>query len=258
MNDRRLGMAVRARRHRRGWRLVDLAAAAGVGATACSLFERGFVARLSIPIARSIAGAVDLPLDWDVGWRRQEIDRLLDEDHSALAGLVTRRLERWGWVVRSEVSFNRYGDRGRIDLLAYQPMPRTLLVIEIKTAIVDGQALVGGLDVKARVAGHVAREMGWDPLIIAPALIISDGTTARRRVARLEPLLNRYTLRGKAALAWLREPIGSPTGLLMLSQLPANAGSDVRRAGRRRVRLQSSKLRSVKPPPTPKSSSMPS
>lgn len=258
MNDRRLGIAVRAKRHRRGWRLADLAAAAGVGATACSLLERGFVARLSIATARAIAGAVDLPLEWDVGWRRQEIDRLLDADHSALAGLVSRRLERCGWLVRTEVSFNHYGDRGRIDLLAYHPVQRVVLVIEIKTAIVDGQALVGGLDVKTRVAGHVAREMGWDPLAIVPALIILDGTTARRHVAKLDALLNRYALRGSAALAWLREPTGSPTGLIMLTRLPDNAGSDVRRAGRRRVRLQASKPRSTKLVPTPNSSSMPS
>ncbi|MDQ3346114.1 MAG: helix-turn-helix domain-containing protein, partial [Chloroflexota bacterium] len=74
MDDRRLGHAIRARRHRRGWRLVDLATAAGVGPSMCSLLEGGHVDRLTVRTARAIAAAVDLPLGWDVGWQRQEID----------------------------------------------------------------------------------------------------------------------------------------------------------------------------------------
>lgn len=62
MDDRRLGAAVRARRHQRGWRLVDLASAAGVGAGVCGLLERGQVVRLSVRTARAIVEAVGLPL----------------------------------------------------------------------------------------------------------------------------------------------------------------------------------------------------
>jgi len=245
MDDRRLGQAVRARRHQRGWRLVDLAAVAGVGATACSLMERGYVSRLTVRSARAIASAVDLPLAWDVGWQRQEIDRLLDADHSALASRLALRLRRWGWIVRTEVSFNRYGDRGRIDLLAYHPLCKVLLVVEIKTAIVDAQDLLGGLDTKARVAPHVGRELGWQPRSTVPAIVFADGTTTRRHVTRLAPLFGQYGLRGHAAVAWLREPSGSPSGLLILSKLPDNAGSDVRRAGRRRVRVREPRPRSA-------------
>ena len=89
-------MAVRARRHRRGWRLIDLATAAGVGATACSDLERGRAGEMSVRAVRSICEAVELPVSWDVGWQRQLVDRLLDADHSTLAALVTRRLEGLG------------------------------------------------------------------------------------------------------------------------------------------------------------------
>jgi transcriptional regulator with XRE-family HTH domain len=238
MDDRRLGIAVRARRHRRGWRLVDLAEAAGVGPTVCSLLEGGHAMRLSVRTVRAVAAAVDLHVGWDLGWQRQEIDRLLDADHSALAALWSRRLERAGWTVCPEVSFNRYGDRGRIDLLAHHPVHRVLLVIEIKTTIVDAQALLGALDVKARVAPFAARDLGWRPRITVPALVISEGTTARRHVKALGPLFTRFALRGHAADAWLRHPAGSPTGLLTFTKLPSVAGVDARRAGRRRVRLR--------------------
>jgi len=237
-------MAVRARRHQRGWRLADLAVVAGVGATACSVLERGGAGRLSVRIARAIAGAVDLPLGWDIGWQRSEVDRLLDADHAALAARLTRRLEALGWTVRAEVSFNQYGDRGRIDLLAFHPSERILLVIEVKTAIVDAQTMLGSLDMKARVASAVARELGWKARLVVPALVVLDGSTARRHLRGIDPLLGRYNLRGRGALDWLREPFaGRPTGLVFLTKLPNDGGRDVRKAGRRRVRVREPKSR---------------
>ena len=244
MDDRRLGQAVRARRHRRGWRLIDLAARAGVGPSVCSLLETGHAARLSIRTARSIARAVDLDVRWDIGWQRQEVDRLLDADHSALAAVWSRRLEGLGWTVRNEVSFNRYGDRGRIDLLAYHPVARVLLVIEIKTLIVDAQALLGGLDVKTRVARFVVPDLGWNPRLIVPALIVSEGSTARRHIEALGPLFARFSVRGHAVSPWLRNPVGSPTGLLTFTNLSSTDGVDARRAGRRRVRHREADPRS--------------
>jgi hypothetical protein len=136
----------------------------------------------------------------------------------------------------SEVSFNRYGDRGRIDLRAHHTCHQDLLVIEIKTAIVDAQALLGGLDVKARNAPFVARELGWRPRLTVPALVISEGTTARRHVEALAPLFSRFALRGHPCASWLRHPVGRPTGLLTFTKLPSTDGVDARRAGRRRVR----------------------
>jgi transcriptional regulator with XRE-family HTH domain len=245
MNDRRLGRVVRTRRHRRGWRLVDLAARARVGPGVCSLLERGYAGRLTVRTARAIAAAVDLPLDWDIGWQRQEIDRLLDADHATLIAAWVRRLEALGWVVRTEVSFNHYGDRGRIDVVAFHPDHRVLLVVEVKTALVDAQDTLGTLDVKARVAPIVARDLGWRPRLVVPAFVIAEGTTARRQVARLEPLFGRYALRGHAAASWLRDPAsGTPTGLLVFTKLPSGIGIDRRRAGRRRVRLRGTDSRS--------------
>ena len=237
MDDRRLGMAVRARRHQRGWRLIDLAASAGVGPGVCGLLERGRVAKLSVRTARAIAGALDLPLGWDIGWQRQELDRLLDADHSALAAQIVRELESAAWSTRSEVSFNHFGDRGRIDILAWHPPTRILLVIEIKTALVDAQDLLGGLDVKARVAPVALREIGWQqPVAVVPVIVLADGSTVRRQIQRLEPLLSRYGLRGRETSAWLRRPAVGPSGLLVFKKLPLRNGVDRRRAGRRRIR----------------------
>jgi len=232
-------MAVRARRHRRGWRLVDLAAAAGVGTGVCGLLERGHVGRLSVRTARAIAAAVELPLTWDVGWQRIEVDRLLDADHAALCAAIAAALTADGWEVRSEVSFNHFGDRGRIDLLAWHPAERILLVVEVKTVLVDAQQTLGSLDVKTRVAKHVVADLGWPaPLRVVPAIIIAEGRTARRHVERLEALFARFACRGAAARTWLRSPsaAGAVSGILRFVPLPSGNGVDRRRAGRRRVR----------------------
>jgi transcriptional regulator with XRE-family HTH domain len=242
MDDRRLGMAVRARRHRRGWRLVDLALAAGVGAGVCGLLERGHVDRLSVRTARAILRALDLPLGWDLGWHRTDIDRLFDEDHAALAASFVLWLGLAGWVTRTEVSFNRYGERGRIDILAFEPRSRVLLVVEVKTVIVDLQDLLGTLDMKARVAASIGT---WGrPSAVVPAIVVLEGTTARRRFAGVAPLFDRYDLRGRSALRWLRQPVPGPSGLLLLRELPYGNGVDRRRAGRRRVRSSAPNPRS--------------
>lgn len=201
---------------------------------------------MSVRAVRSICDAVDLPVRWDIGWRRQEIDRLLDHDHATLASLVVRRLQRWGWTVRVEVSFNHYGDRGRIDVLACHPTG-ALLAGELKTLIADGQDLLGGLDIKARVALSVARELGWDGRFVVPAIIVAGSTTNRRRVRHMDPLLGRYALRGHDALSWLRNPAAHSSGLLLLVKLPDSVGTDARRAGRRRVRRRKPNSRSDRP-----------
>lgn len=199
---------------------------------------------MTVATVRAIAAAVDLPLGWDIGWQRQVVDRLLDADHATLGARLAERLARWGWVVRSEVSFNHFGDRGRIDILAYHPVHRALLVVELKTMIIDGQDLLGGLDVKARVAPRVAAELGWSVRAVVPAIVVTDSTTSRRRLTQLGALLARYAVRGHQAVAWLKSPVGSPTGLLLVTKVPDNAGRDVRRAGRRRVRVRAARSRS--------------
>ncbi len=76
-------------------------------------------------------------------WRGPELDRLLDEDHAALEAGWTRRLARWGWETWPEVSYSRYGERGRIDLVGWHPAAGMLLIIECKTVLGDAQATLG-------------------------------------------------------------------------------------------------------------------
>jgi transcriptional regulator with XRE-family HTH domain len=242
VNDAELGGVVRALRHRRGWRQADLAGRAGVSASLIGLLERGHAEALSVRGVRRIASALDVRLGWDAGYRGAELARLRDADHARLAELLTRRLEEFDWTVVPEVSFNHFGDRGRVDLLAFHPSTQTLLVIEIKTVIAEIQALLGTLHVKERVAPNVARSLRWTATRAIPCLIVADSTTNRRHLAAHARLFARLNLRGKGAVAWLRRPDGAPDGLLLFVKLPDRIGADVRRAGRQRVRLSTAPL----------------
>ena len=75
------------------------------------------------------------------------------------------------WVTAPEVTFAIYGERGAIDILAWHAPTRSLLVIELKTEIVDVQETVGTLDRKRRLAAKVAAERGWAPASISAWLL---------------------------------------------------------------------------------------
>lgn len=238
MNDGELGGIVRALRHRRGWRQSDLARKADVSASLVGVLERGHAETLSVRSLRRIGSALDLRLGWDAGYRGAELARLRDAGHAQLAEWLTRQLEAFAWTVVPEASFNHYGDRGRIDLLALHPATRSLVVVEVKTVIAEIQDLLGTLNTKERVAPTVAQSLGWRAAGAVPFLLVADGTTNRRRLADHSRLFARFGLRGRGALAWIRQPSGTPSGLLLLTKLPDRSGVGLRRAGRQRVRVQ--------------------
>lgn len=207
--------------------------------------EAGHVGALTIDSLRSIAAALGAEVAIEVRYRGAELDRLLDAGHARLQERWKRRLEGYGWTVWVEVSFNRYGERGRVDLLAWHPHAGVALVIELKTVIADLQSLLGGLDVKARLAPHVLAPLGVRHAVsVVPALVITDTSTNRRRIRAHLSLFDRYALRGRAALAWLRAPTPTRAGVLVISAPPEVAHRDLRQAGRQRVRRASAHSRS--------------
>lgn len=234
MNAERLGRLARTLRIRAGLVQAELAARAGVGRRAVSMLECGHARQLQLGTIERILGAVDGRLDLRLLWNGPELDRLLDAAHSSLAAAVKRRLEGWGWLVRVEVSYSRYGERGRIDLLGFHPPTRMLLVIELKTELVDVQSLLGSLDAKARLAMHVSEQFGWNPRSVVPAIVFVEHRTTREHLERLAPLFERFALRGRAAMTWTRRPDGVPTGLLWFVTVPQGSRPQRRQRVRRR------------------------
>jgi HTH-type transcriptional regulator / antitoxin HipB len=211
VDDQRVGSTIRAVRIRRGWRQIDVARAAGVSASLVSRLERGRLGNVPLDTIRRVMAAIDVRLDLLPRWRGGELDRLLNAKHSALHEDVARWLARRypEWVVAAEVSFSIDGDRGIVDILAWHSARRALLVIELKTDIVDVNELLGTHDRKRRLARRIARERGWPAEIVASALIVLDGRTNRRRIEAHESMIrNNLPDDGRRLRAWLDNPSG--------------------------------------------------
>jgi transcriptional regulator with XRE-family HTH domain len=223
--------ALRTLRRRRGWRQADLGRRAGFSRDVVQRIESGELAGVTIGAASRVAEAIGATLLVELRWHGADLDRLIDGLHAALVRAIAVRLERLGWIVYVEMSFNHFGDRGRCDLVAWHPRTSTLLIVEAKTRIGDVQETLGRLDVKQRLGGEIARQLGLRrPATIATALVLTENGANRRVVRDFEPLFRRFSARGRGAVAWIRQPTQGTSGLLWFESPDAASSRTVRTA----------------------------
>ena len=249
VSDQRLGSAIRQVRVRRGWRQSDLARRSGVGQATISRIERGHLGTLTLDRLRAIGATLDIRVDVLGRWRAGDLDRLLNSGHSGLHESVARAFRDLPeWISSPEVSFSIYGERGVIDILAWHPRLRALLVIELKTDIADVNEFVGTADKKRRLAIDVARERGWiardDPSpTVSLWVIVAGSRTNRRRVAEHAAMLRAaLPTDGRSIGAWLKEPSRPVAALSMWPDIRRGTIGPVRgpiRGPIRRVRARS-------------------
>lgn len=211
MDDLRFGQAVRRIRLRSAISQEELGGRAHVSRTTVSRLEHGRLDTLSLATLRRIAAALEIRVDLVPRWRGGELDRVLNAAHAALHEQVARDFERRpAWTLRPEVSFAIFGERGVIDVVAYHAARDALLVIELKTVIVDINELIGTLDRKRRLAPRIAAELGWPVTKAASTsawVIVAEGRTNRRRVAAHRAVLRAaFPSDGRAIEGWLADP----------------------------------------------------
>jgi DNA-binding XRE family transcriptional regulator len=248
MDDQRLGMALRAARLRRGWTQAEVARRAGVSAATVSRVERGFLGRLSLAVLRAVGAVVEVSVRIEARSRAGDVDRLLDGPHAGLVGAVVRVLTACGWEPVPEVSFSVFGERGVVDLVAWHAATRTLLLIEVKTRLVEVGDLLAQLGRRQRLGRSIAGDLGRVPARIASLLVIEDTRTNRRDLARHRDLIAAaLPSDGRTVAAVLRDPASAPGfvgGRLFLTSLPAG---NVRRDARRVSRARPARSRSSRP-----------
>jgi transcriptional regulator with XRE-family HTH domain len=215
VRDEQVGAAIRAVRQRRGWRQRDVAAAAGVSQGVVSFVERGQLERVSLAALRSVGAALDVALPVTPRWRGGELDRLLDAAHARLVEHVTSTLAASRWVVVVEYSFNHFGDRGSVDVLAWRARGEALLLVEVKSRLVDLQALMLSGGRKLRVVPDLlARERGWRARCVGTVVAMPGTRFNRDAVERHAATFGAaYPARSRDVRAWLREPEGPMRGL---------------------------------------------
>jgi transcriptional regulator with XRE-family HTH domain len=228
MEDVQVGSVIRAVRIRRGLRQSEVAALAGVSGSTVSLVERGLLEGLTVRSLRRVAAAVGVWLPFGPRWRGAELAKLLDEKHALMVRDVVARASALGWQVLPEHTFSWRGERGSIDVLGWLPAQRALLVVEVKTRIVDLQDLLSTLDRKRRLAPLVAQELGWQATVVGAVLALPDETWARNVLARFEPLFGAaLPVRNVEIRAWLSRADGPIRGVWFL---PSSTTSSTRRS----------------------------
>lgn len=219
MNDDRAGRLIASVRRYLGLRQVDVAGAAGVDQKVVSLLENGRLERVSVERFRKVCSALGIEPVLDLRWRGGLGDRLIDRDHARIVEAVIAELIRLGWEPLPEYTFNVYGERGSVDVLAWHPVKRALLLIEVKTRLTDLQQMLMSLSRKVRlVPALVAEERGWVRLALGHLVVMLDTRSNRLTVGRHEgTFAATFPSRTAAVRAWLRSPVGDLAGLWFLA-----------------------------------------
>jgi hypothetical protein len=191
------------------------------------LVERGHGSRLSGAALRRLFGALDARWEPAISWRGGDLDRLLDARHARVVGVAVGLLRARGWQVEVEVTYSAYGERGSLDLLAWWPVNRIALVVEVKSELVSVEATVRKLDEKVRQVIQTLAEtrFGERPSAVGRLLVLPDTTTERRRVARQDAILAAaLPVRGTVLRRWLRTPVGPVRGILFVADTNPGSG----------------------------------
>jgi transcriptional regulator with XRE-family HTH domain len=221
MDDLAFGRLVRLARIRRALRQSDVAERADISRTTVSRVERGHFGQVPIDKVRALAGVLEIRVELSARARAVDLDRVVNLRHSTMAEYVIGWLSGFpDWLVRPEVSFSEYGEYGVIDLLCWHAVSGSLLVIELKTELVDFGAMLGKLDIKRRLARNPARRLGWQPASVSTCLLVAESTTNRRRADGHEALLRAALPNTGIELArWLRRPQGVVQALRFVSDV---------------------------------------
>lgn len=208
MDDRRVGRAFREIRIRLGLRQADLASESGVSQRTVSEIELGRLEHVRLQTLRLVAEALDVKVSVDAWWRSGRVDHLLDRGHAALVEHVALTLRAAGWIVRPEVTFNEFGDRGSADLVAWHPVERALLIVEVKTRIDDTQEATSTFSKKVRILPSIlARDEGWDAATVGRLLVLADTRMNRDLVRAHQATFDAiWPARTAVVRRWLRRP----------------------------------------------------
>lgn len=219
MDARRLGSTIRTLRLNAGLTQAQLARRARESPSTVSRIERGLADSMPLTTVHRVGLGLDAWVAYSVRWRGGELDRVVNAGHGAMHGALARWLAALpGWDLSPEVSFSVFGERGVIDALCWHATTRTLLVVELKTELVDISELLGTLDQKVRLASRIASGRGWKPAAeVAAWLLVAESRTNHRRLAAHQEVV-RAALPddGRRVHGWLRHPSGRIRGCSFL------------------------------------------
>lgn len=236
MDDLAIGRLFRELRIRLGWPQRVVAAKAGISRASYAEMEHGLIGKVPLAKLRKVAAVLEVRLRVEPSWRGAAMDIVLSSRHGALAERVTQLLLAAGWEVRPEVSFNWFGERGVVDLVAWHAPTRTLLLIEVKTELADVGDLLAVTDRRRRLGAKIAEPFGWRPRHIAQWVVVAESRTNERRLAAHRALIRAaFPADGRAIPGYLAN---AGRAFSAFSFLPDSSGSSARRGAAPRLRVR--------------------
>ena len=219
MTDVQVGRLIAAVRRHLGLRQIDVARAAGVDQKVVSLLENGHLERVSVERFRRVCAVLEIEPVLELRWRGGQVDRLIDREHARIVDGVVAELARLGWEAVPEYTFSQWGERGSVDILAWHPASRALLIVEVKTRLTDLQRLLMSMSRKVRlVPPLVAEERGWKRAALGHVVVILETRANRTTVDRHAATFTAtFPARTAAVRRWLRTPLGDLAGLWFLA-----------------------------------------
>jgi len=207
-----------------GWSQRELSERSGICQSTICRIETGRFGSLSVTNASTLLDTLGLTVrvTADAPFL---IDRMRQREpaHSRCSGSVRRNLERDGWVVEQEVEIGTERVRGWIDVIAFHPGGKALLVIEIKTELHDIGATQRTMAWYEREAWSVARRCGWEPQVQGALLLVLKTRANDLRLRENRELIDQaFPTRATALSRWLGNADGSRLafrGLAMIDPL---------------------------------------
>jgi transcriptional regulator with XRE-family HTH domain len=165
-----LGTAVRDGRLAVGWSQAAFARRAGVSRAMVAMVEAGNV-NVTVDVAGQLLSILGLTIQVRVD-APFVAGRQRDAVHARCLGQTRRRLAADGWLTAGEVEIVEGRSRGWIDVLAFHPATRTLLVIEVKTEIHDLGQIERTLAWYGRAAWSASKRLGWRPRRVERCVLV--------------------------------------------------------------------------------------
>jgi transcriptional regulator with XRE-family HTH domain len=207
-------MVVRMTRETLGWTQRKLASRADCSPSTISRLESGQLTDVSVRTIGRLFDALGVraeirtaaPFLADPPGQR-------DAAHARCSASTRRRLEAMGWIVAQEVEIVAGSARGWIDVLAYRPGTRDLLLIEVKTEIRDLGAIRRSLAWYEREAFDAGRSLGWRPTRLVSALLLLETPANDVAIKANRELLRQWLpTRATTLASWLADPTGRTPG----------------------------------------------
>jgi transcriptional regulator with XRE-family HTH domain len=207
-----LGEAIREARTLIGWTQRELAERSETSQAAIWRLETNQPGRLDLRTVERVLKALGMRLSLGIDARHlADRRRQRDAVHARLTGYIARRLERDGWLTATEVPLGDEAPRGWIDLLAYRPTDRSLLIEETKTDLPDFGGLQRSLSFYDREAWRAAHGLGWQPARRAVLVVALDSVAMAERLADNRDLVSRaFPASIDGLRTWLRHADAPP------------------------------------------------